>query len=85
MTEEYKKFEEGVKYFQQWADAAMGSEEKMKYIKERYIAMKNELLNWTLTTTTTDGDPSVRTSQSIDVGGTPVLVPMLQYLEEGLE
>ncbi|KAL8554381.1 hypothetical protein ACS0TY_002532 [Phlomoides rotata] len=35
------------------------------------IDMKNELLNWNLRSTTTDVDPSVRTSQSLE--GTPVL------------
>ncbi|KAL8507016.1 hypothetical protein ACS0TY_017775 [Phlomoides rotata] len=45
----------------------------MDYIKERCIDMKNELINWNSGSTTTDADPSVRTSQSL--GGTPVLDP----------
>ncbi|KAL8528754.1 hypothetical protein ACS0TY_006273 [Phlomoides rotata] len=43
----------------------------MEYIKEMCIDMKNELINWNLRSTTTDADPSVRTSKSL--GGTPVL------------
>ncbi|KAL8520773.1 hypothetical protein ACS0TY_011360 [Phlomoides rotata] len=73
MTEEYKKFQEVEKYFQQCADAAMGSTEKMEYIKEMCIDMKNELIDWNSESTTTNADPSVRTSQSL--GGTPVLDP----------
>ncbi|KAL8481087.1 hypothetical protein ACS0TY_027572 [Phlomoides rotata] len=61
-TEKYNKFQEVEKYFQQCADATMGSTLKMEYIKETCIDMKNELLNWTSRTTTTDGDPSVWTS-----------------------
>ncbi|KAL8553434.1 hypothetical protein ACS0TY_001927 [Phlomoides rotata] len=73
MTEEYKNFQEVEKYFQQCANAAMGSIEKMEYIKEMCIDMKNELINWNSGSTTTNVDHSVRTSQSL--GGTPVLDP----------
>ncbi|KAL8473371.1 hypothetical protein ACS0TY_030270 [Phlomoides rotata] len=73
MTEEYKKFQEVEKYCQQCADAAMRSTEKMEYIKEMCIDMKNELINWNSGSTTTNADPSVRTSQSL--GGTLVLDP----------
>ncbi|KAL8534438.1 hypothetical protein ACS0TY_010449 [Phlomoides rotata] len=45
----------------------------MEYIKEMCIDMKNELINWNSGSTTTNADPSVRTSQSL--GGTPVLDP----------
>ncbi|KAL8540461.1 hypothetical protein ACS0TY_001895 [Phlomoides rotata] len=47
--------------------------EKMEYIKEMCIDMKNELINGNSGSTTTNVDPSVRTSQSL--GGTPVLDP----------
>ncbi|KAL8520849.1 hypothetical protein ACS0TY_011412 [Phlomoides rotata] len=73
MTEEYNKFQEVEKYFQQCADAAMGSLKKMEYIKEMCIDMKNELINWNSRSTTTDADPSVWASQSL--GGTPVSDP----------
>ncbi|KAL8535232.1 hypothetical protein ACS0TY_011016 [Phlomoides rotata] len=62
MTEEYKKFQEVEKYFQQCVDSAMGSTEKMEYIKEMCIDMKNELINWNSGSTTTNADPSVSTS-----------------------
>ncbi|KAL8492539.1 hypothetical protein ACS0TY_023939 [Phlomoides rotata] len=72
-TEEYKNFQEVEKYFQQCVDAAMGSIEKMEYIKEMCIDMKNELINWNSGSTTTNVYPSVRISKSL--GGTPVLDP----------
>ncbi|KAL8515628.1 hypothetical protein ACS0TY_014352 [Phlomoides rotata] len=73
MIGEYKKFQEVDFFFQQCADAAMESTGKMEYIKEMYIDMKNELINWNSGSTTTHADPSIRTSQSL--GGALVLDP----------
>ncbi|KAL8466004.1 hypothetical protein ACS0TY_035208 [Phlomoides rotata] len=46
MTNEYKKFQEVEKFFQECVDVAMGSVPKMENIKEQCIAMKNEIINW---------------------------------------
>lgn len=46
MTEEYKKFQEVEKVFQECTDMAMDSVEKMDFIKQAFIVMKNELSNW---------------------------------------
>ncbi|KAL8469981.1 hypothetical protein ACS0TY_032737 [Phlomoides rotata] len=66
MTDEYKKFQEVEKHFQECTDLAMGSVEKIEFIKERCIQMKNDLLNWNLTTTS-NADGSLRTSQTTEV------------------
>ncbi|KAL8470946.1 hypothetical protein ACS0TY_033498 [Phlomoides rotata] len=74
MTDEYKKFQEVEKHFQECTDLAMGSMEKMEFIKERCIQMRNDLLNWN-PTTTSNADDSLRTSQRTEVDGTPILDP----------
>ncbi|KAL8529640.1 hypothetical protein ACS0TY_006901 [Phlomoides rotata] len=74
MTDEYKKFQEVEKHFQECTDLAMGSVEKMEFIKERCIQMRNDLLNWN-PTTTSNADCSLRTSQRTEVDGTPILDP----------
>ncbi|KAL8464292.1 hypothetical protein ACS0TY_033986 [Phlomoides rotata] len=45
MTEEYKKYQIIEKQFQQCADLAMGSIEKMEFIEQQCNAMKSALLN----------------------------------------
>ncbi|KAL8542551.1 hypothetical protein ACS0TY_003429 [Phlomoides rotata] len=74
MTDEYKKFQEVEKHFQECTDLAMGSVEKMEFIKESCIQMKNDLLNWN-PTTTSNADGSLRTSQTTEIDGTPILDP----------
>ncbi|KAL8481208.1 hypothetical protein ACS0TY_027112 [Phlomoides rotata] len=50
MTEEYKKFQEVEKYFQQCIELAMCSSEKLEFIKEKCNEMKDALVNWVPTT-----------------------------------
>ncbi|KAL8469445.1 hypothetical protein ACS0TY_032334 [Phlomoides rotata] len=45
MTEEYKKFQEVEKFFQQCIEIVMCSSEKLEFIKERCNEMKDELVN----------------------------------------
>ncbi|KAL8511802.1 hypothetical protein ACS0TY_018295 [Phlomoides rotata] len=79
MTEEYKKFQEVEKYFQECTDVAMGSVEKMEFIKERCVQMKNARLNWN-PAITDNVDGSLRTSVSIELDGTPILNPRVANL-----
>ncbi|KAL8484633.1 hypothetical protein ACS0TY_027074 [Phlomoides rotata] len=74
MIYEYEKFQEVEKHFQECTDLAMGSVEKMEFIKERCIQMRNELLNWNLTTMS-NMDGSLRTSQRTEVDSTLILDP----------
>ncbi|KAL8514440.1 hypothetical protein ACS0TY_013522 [Phlomoides rotata] len=74
MTDEYKKFQEVEKHFQECTNLTMGSVKKMEFIKERCIQMRNELLNWN-PTMTSNVDGFLRTSQRTEVDSTPILDP----------
>ncbi|KAL8487688.1 hypothetical protein ACS0TY_024129 [Phlomoides rotata] len=77
MTNEYKKFQEVEKFFQECVDASMESVEKIEYIKQLCIATKNEILNWNPILGSDNVGPSIGTSQSADVRGTPILNPQV--------
>ncbi|KAL8522308.1 hypothetical protein ACS0TY_012446 [Phlomoides rotata] len=76
MTEEYKKFQEVGKYFQQCIELAMCSSEKLEFIKEKCNEMKDALVNW-VPTTSDNIPPSQTTQNTEDFGGTPILNPVV--------
>ncbi|KAL8466694.1 hypothetical protein ACS0TY_035663 [Phlomoides rotata] len=72
MTEEYKKFQEVEKFFQQCIEIAMGSSKKLEFIKERCNEMKDALINWVLTTS--DNIQPSQTTENTQVGSrSPIL------------
>ncbi|KAL8548472.1 hypothetical protein ACS0TY_007683 [Phlomoides rotata] len=76
MTEEYKKFQEVEKKFQQCIEIAMGSSEKLEFINERCNEMKDALVNWV--PTTSDNVQPSQTTENTQVGGrTPILNPVV--------
>ncbi|KAL8555729.1 hypothetical protein ACS0TY_003516 [Phlomoides rotata] len=76
MTEEYKKFQEVEKFFQQCIEIAMCSLEKLEFIKERCNEMKDALVNWV--PTISDNVPPSQTTENTQVGGgTPILNPIV--------
>ncbi|KAL8459867.1 hypothetical protein ACS0TY_030925 [Phlomoides rotata] len=76
MTEEYKKFQEVDKYFQQCIELAMCSSEKLEFIKKKCNEMKDALVNW-VPTTSDNVSPSQTTQNTEDFGGTPILNPVV--------
>ncbi|KAL8521256.1 hypothetical protein ACS0TY_011699 [Phlomoides rotata] len=76
MTEEYKKFQEVEKYFQQCIELAMCSSEKLEFIKEKCNEMKDALVNW-VPTTSDNVPPSQTTQNTEDFDGTPILNPIV--------
>ncbi|KAL8515351.1 hypothetical protein ACS0TY_014166 [Phlomoides rotata] len=76
MTEEYKKFQEVEKFFQQCIEIAMCSSEKLEFIKERCNEMKDALVNW-VPTTSDNVSPSQTTENTQVGGGTPILNPVI--------
>ncbi|KAL8550405.1 hypothetical protein ACS0TY_009011 [Phlomoides rotata] len=76
MMEEYKKFQEVEKYFQQCIELAMCSSERLEFIKERCNEMEDVLVNWV--PTTSDNVPPSQTTENTEVGGgTPILNPVV--------
>ncbi|KAL8511768.1 hypothetical protein ACS0TY_018272 [Phlomoides rotata] len=75
VTNEYKKFQEFERYFQECADVAMDDVSKMEFIKRKCIEMKSELLNWNPEMEANMSVPMDTTS--VDVGGIPVLDPRI--------
>ncbi|KAL8512287.1 hypothetical protein ACS0TY_018681 [Phlomoides rotata] len=75
MTKEYKKFQEVEKFFQQCIEVAMGSPEKLEFIKESCNEMKNALVNWV--PTTSDNVQPSQTTENTQVGRTSILNPVI--------
>ncbi|KAL8511588.1 hypothetical protein ACS0TY_018121 [Phlomoides rotata] len=75
MTNEYKKFQEVERYFQECADVAMDDVSKMEFIKRKCIEMKSELLNWNPEMAANKSVPMDTTS--VDVGGILVMDPRI--------
>ncbi|KAL8507244.1 hypothetical protein ACS0TY_017966 [Phlomoides rotata] len=82
VTNEYKKFQEFERYFQECADVAMDDVSKMEFIKRKCIEMKSELLNWNPEMEANMSVPMDTTS--VDVGGIPVLDPRIMNSRERL-
>lgn len=61
MTDEYKKFQEAERDFQECTDLAYDCADKMNFIRDRCKQMKNELLNWKHVAIEVQGvDPSIQ-------------------------
>ncbi|KAL8462471.1 hypothetical protein ACS0TY_033484 [Phlomoides rotata] len=77
MTEEYKKYQEVEKFFQECVDAAIGRSQHMDKLKDKLIELKNEFLS-SNTAGVEDQHRSVsEPTDTFEVGGTPIRDPQI--------
>lgn len=76
MTEDYKKYKDSEKIFQDCVDLGTWSVEKFEYIKQVMLELKNCLLNWSNESEITDeaGTKNV-VNDDTNVGGNPIQNP----------